>query len=408
MLKRVFALLFSLLLTVSCVACSDGQGNSETDVSSETSQAVSDTSDTSDSSKTSDSSVSADKNSGNKDKKPGPPVDSPTPTDPDAVVYDASMEHKIICCDVRNESIVVLDLNQCEEWDDVNTSACKVWEWVPRKESTCKYFHLVGTGIDDAKFRYSSYYKTDVVIATSSRGWAAVIEYPSGKVLWESPILYSPHSIEMLPNGDIVVACSGGNKWSTNGTLYYYPLSSGDSTVCSSVKLPSAHGLCWDPSQEILWGLGMDEITGYRVLDGGTVNARLEAMEGKRVTFARDNGGHDLVPAFGQPGKYWATCVAGIWLFDSHTMTITSDVDYRSIYTGKDIKGVAYFADGTMIQSRAGYGNNTASAYGATILATFTLSAKESDPSKIQATRGAISFDSREFYKVHTFTKNYQ
>lgn len=405
MLKRIFALVFSLLLLTSFAACSGGQGDTQTDLSSDGSTVSSVTDATTE---TSNTSTTSDKGSGSKYKKPGPPLDAPQPTDPNAVVYDPEMEHMIICCDVENESIVVLDLNKCKEWTDVNKEECKVWEWNPRLEKTCQYFYFVGNGIDDAKLRYSSYYKTDVVIATSSKGWAAVIEYPSGKVLWESPVSYGPHSIEMLPNGDVVVASSGGNNWSKNGTLFYFALSSGSTTVTSSINLPSAHGLCWDPEQKILWGLGMDEITGYRVIDGGTSNARLEAVDGKRVTFLRDNGGHDLSPVFGQPGKYWATCVGGLWLFDSHTMTVTKDVDYHAMYTGKDIKGLAYFADGTMIQSRAGIGTHSASAYGTTKLIAVTIAAKESDPSVVQATRQGIQFKSREFYKVHTFTKNYQ
>lgn len=391
-LKRIFCMVFAWIFLLSLVGCSQEEiGTSEpfSDVSSESSDA-------------------SDKKTKPEEKKPGPPVDAPSPADPDAVVYDPSLEHKIIGCDLKNASIVVLDLNQCEAWADANNRSCLVWEWKARNESTCRYSRYVGSGIDEAKLRYSSYYKTDVVIATSSGGWAGVIEYPSGKVLWESLVPHGPHSIEMLPDGDIVVASSGGNKWSKNGTLFYFALSSGSTTVTSSINLPSAHGLCWDPSQEILWGLGMDEITGYRVIDGGTTDARLEAIEGKRVTFLRDNGGHDLVPVFGQPGKYWATCAAGLWFFDSHTMTVTGEVDYRSTYTGENIKGLAYFADGTMVQSRAGYGRNTISAHGATTLAVLTLSAKESDPSQIQAVRGGISFQSREFYKVHTFTRDYQ
>ncbi len=337
----------------------------------------------------------------------GPPIDAPAPSDPNATVYDNDTEHKIIACDIRNGSVVVFDLNKCSTWSDLTKRKCKVWEWKAKNEKTCQYPDKVGRGIDEGKLRYSEYYKTDVVLATSSAGWAAVISYPKGKVLWEALVPYGPHSMEMLPNGDVVVASSGGSSWNKNGTLFYYPLSSGSTDVSCALNFPSAHGLSWDPEQNILWALGMNGIAGVRVINAGTAQGRLEFVEGKTASF-RDSSGHDLSPVYGQPGKYWVTGTNSLWLFDSKAMTMTKQVDWHTQYTAKEIKGVAYFPDGTMVHVQANMDNKATTDFSSTLLSVITVSAKADDPATLQAVRRDIRFTNREFYKVHTFCRDYQ
>ena len=390
-MKKFLCFFFCVVLLASAAGCS-GQPVAETDTSS-----VSQATDT----------EKADKSSSSA-KLPGPPVNAASPTDPNAVVYDKDMEHKIMVTDVKKGSIAILDLNKCTAWKDITKRKSVVWEWNPYGAKNIRWPNYVGNGIDEAKYRYSEYYKSDVILACSSYGWAAVIKYPERNVLWEALVPDGPHSIEMLPNGDVVVASSGGDLWQTKGMLFYYPLSSGSDSVYSTLQIPFAHGVQWDPQKECLWVVQMNGVVGVKVNGLGTKEGTLSVIEGTEVNFRMDSAGHDLSPMYGNPGKYWVTGQNDLWLFDTEALTLTKEYEYRKNYTGKSIKGIAYFPDGTMVRTLTGSDPNASADCFTTALSFITLSTAAKDPSIVNASRWDVRFEDREFYKVRTFCKDYQ
>lgn len=316
--------------------------------------------------------------------------------------YDPSIEHKLILGDVNIPGIIVLDLNKCTSanWSDLKDSKALVWEWNPRTSSGCSYWSI--NGMSDAKYRWSEYYQKYVVIACNSRGWVGIIDYNTKATLWQVTNETDVHSVEMMPNGDLVVVCSGGSNIE-NGYVRYFPLSqnNGAKTYSSTYAFKSGHGVCWDPERNILWALGWDGVRGYIVRDYGTTNAQLVHI--KSINFpSQDINGHDLSPVYGQPGKYWITANSYIWQFDAATETITRSYSNYGTVTGAAAKGVANFEDGTVVVSRPdGTGNQTwltTNLYITKINSTGT------------ATKTTVSFagTGRQFYKVHTFSADYQ
>ncbi len=329
-----------------------------------------------------------------------------------ALLYNPDLEHKFLATDIYNHSIVVFDLNRADgDFDKLLTDECVVWEWDADEDSTCKL--KPGEGIDSAKYRYSAYYKKDVIIATSSTpANAYVIDYETKTVLYETTVGNGPHCVEMMPNGDLVVACSVDEA---KGYLVYIPLSAGETKPSHRISSPSCHGVSYDPENDCLWVVEVGQIYKVVVKDAGTKKATLVRISGSGYNFKQtdeDWGGHVLSPVYGQPGKYWVAAEK-LWMFDSSTEEFTRKYNYSSGYNASDVKGlkgVAYFSDGTMVQTVPGSGGKTTHNWSCgqlriTVIVESSGKVKRIVPKTVKVTFAPTQ---REFYKVYPFNKNYQ
>lgn len=380
-MKRILSLLLCLVLLVSLAAC----GDNGTDTATGGSQTSSDP-------KT-DTSGGSDKTSDETEKTEGG--------------FDEDMEHKFIATDITNHSIVVYDLNKCEgDWDLLtNDSLAIVWEWDSDDDPNCKI--KPGKGIDAAKYRYSAYYERDVMIACSSGGWAGVVDYEAKSLLWEFNFGSGPHSIEMMPNGDVVVGISGDP-----GGVAYVPLSAGETKPSSKIDSLYCHGVSYDPVNDWLWVLEDTGVYAATVSNYGTANAKLSRVGGMDFRFGNGiAGGHAFSPVYGEPGCYWASSADKLWKFDSNEETITKSFSRSSALTTKaNIKGIASFPDGTVVQTVANLNGKATAAWASD---GFRIITREWSKGKVPVLNDVVKivvFDpaDREFYKVQPFTKDYQ
>lgn len=335
------------------------------------------------------------------DKKP----DKKEEAEPTA--FNPDLEHRFLATDIRNHSIVVFDLNACDGNYELlkNDSVAVVWEWDADEDPNCTI--KPDAGIDAAKLRYSGYYKKDVIIACSSNGWCGVIDYEAKSLLWEYKVSGGgPHSVEMLPNGDLIIGVSGDKN---KGSVRYVPLSAGAVVPTFTLFSPSCHGVQWDPEKEILWVLDYDEVYGCEVKKMGTKNAHLVRIEDSGSTFDQmDESGHAFSPIYGQPGKYWASAHKYLWQFDTDTGRLTRSYNRYSDLTKTDIKGIASFADGTVVESCARLGGKTTYDWSSGGFRIITYQWSTGKVKKLVPTTTEVIFTEREFYKVQPFTKDYQ
>ncbi len=283
-------------------------------------------------------------------------------------------------------------------------SSCIVWEWSTDDASGAK-MEGRNINIDCAKYRYSAYYKKDVIIFCGSAGYAGIIDYKTKELLFEAKVdVDGPHSVELMPNGDLVMACSGNSNYDA-GAILYYPLSSGATSYTSSVPLWGAHSVVYDPDNQMILALGGKEVIGLTVTDGGTKTAKLVTVPEKHVemfypgTTVPNGGGHELIPIFGQPGKYFLAA-DGLFLYDSVKNTISYDDALATKYTLAQTKGMAYFADGISVQTahnQGGTGNYRSAAF--RVLYPDGETMKEVMVPHISG---------RATYKVSVFTKDYR
>ncbi|RFU88669.1 hypothetical protein DY218_00205 [Streptomyces triticagri] len=155
------------------------------------------------------------------------------------------------------------------------------------------------------------------VLTCASFGFAAVVEHPTGRRYWAGELgpgddLLNPHSVELLPDGNVAVAGS------TGALVRVYAASQGpDSTTYAEAELKGAHGLHWDARRRVLWAVGDDELVAYRV-GGSAGRPRLVRTFGVALPVPSPGGkagGHDLFPVAASADRLWVATSAAVFQY---------------------------------------------------------------------------------------------
>ncbi len=379
MKKRILALFLLVVLALSLVACGGDPVDPNTGVDSNVPV----------------SSGNGDADSDTSDKEDDNKVEG----------YDPSIEHKFLACDILTHGIVVFDLNACEgDWQNLtDDKKVVVWEWIPENDPNLSTTGP-GVGIDSAKYRYSPVYEKDVIIACSSNGWCGIIDYEAKTLLWEYVLDKGPHSVEMLPNGDLMVATS-----EDPGALTYFALSADIDEPVDSIPSLYCHGVSWDPENECLWVLEDRGVYQVFIKNMGTENGKIVRIGGFADQFdGKEAGGHALAPVAGQPGTYWVSSGSQLWQFSVEDEDLTNKFPRYNDLTQANIKGICSFSDGTVVQSVAGLCGSSSQVWSSDGLRIIT---RELTPGKVQTLKDVVTivpFNHRDFYKIQAFTKEYQ
>lgn len=255
--------------------------------------------------------------------------------------------HEVIVTDIANGRIVVANL----DLDDPFATENLIWEWVPTEALGWGDVtqERLSRSISGVKYRWSENFKSNVVLFCTSRGVAGVVEYPSGKCLWKTTVTgISPHSIEMMPNGDIAVTTSGSGDWEA-GLIHYYQLGDdGNYNLTSEVPLNGGHGLLWDPDNEVLWALGFPTLEAYSPEVGSDGKVALHRVEGWGCDVP-DGTGHDLMPDCSNPDILWFTDNVSILQYSKSQNKMLKEFDNsKKLKMMPTVKGVTSFSDGVV------------------------------------------------------------
>lgn len=198
-------------------------------------------------------------------------------------------------------------------WD---SAAAQKWSWAPT--SSNGFSGLTGAwGLpSDVKLRMDRA-GAYVAVVSDSKGLAGLITYPSGQRVWGVNVggANNPHSIELLPDGNVAVAAS------TGGFIRVYTASQGaSSSKYASYALPDAHGASWDPTQQVLWVLGGNRLVALKVK--GTAAAPV--LEESRVVTLPTSGGHDLTPVLENHDLLWVSTGSKVYQVSRSTGAIVS------------------------------------------------------------------------------------
>lgn len=241
--------------------------------------------------------------------------------------------------DQKNATVAVVDLAAA----DVTAAEALLWEWKP---TPVLGFNITGyaNSVDEAKLCYDAAKDRHVVCVTSSAGFFGVAEYPSGEAIWCGSAKIGPHSIDLLPNGNVAVACSGNNDYDAGCIRVYAASQSKRADEYAEVKLRGAHGVVWDEDLGLLWGLGDSVICAYRI-GGSDASPTIEEVELLRSSMPH-GGGHDLSADPDAPGVFW---IAGkdVMRFDARTGK------FSTVYTGTAYKTFGNFPGGIRVQTQA-------------------------------------------------------
>ena len=431
-MKKILALSLILILIFSLCACGESEENtssatdsasgvlsSETETDGATDPTKTDTASESLSSSDTDAVTDTDGDSATASSDAATDTDTNTSSDADTDteqgnastenveveapvynVYNETVDHKFITTDIINFSLVVYDMNLCKgDFNKLADDSAIIWEWKSKEDPNCHYANKIIRSISGVKFRYSAYYKRDVVIACANFGWVGVIDYENCSLLWECQLPTGPHSVEMLPNGDVVVGSAD-----SDGALIYFALSAGATAPTHSIVSPSCHGVCWDPKNEWLWVLEKEGVYACMVENPGTMVGKLVRLGGTGAKFSGDSGGHAFAPIAGQPGKYWVSA-RKLWVFDAEKETLS--LANEALITGA-IKGICSFNDQTVVVANAGLCGKNVYSWGSDGFRIITREMSTGKVSVPQYKVTVVPITGREFYKIQAFSKNYQ
>ncbi|WP_344233620.1 DUF6528 family protein [Kribbella hippodromi] len=205
---------------------------------------------------------------------------------------------------------------------DWNTAAAQTWSWSPTSANGFSDLTSAWGLPSDAKLRLKS--GSSVALVADSRGLAALISYPAGQRIWGVNVgaANNPHSVEMLPNGNVAVAASAG------GFIRLYAASQGSSTATyASYPLPDAHGVQWDPTNKVLWALGGDQLVPLTV--GGTAAA--PTLSGGNPITLPTAGGHDLTPVLTNSDRLWVSTGSKVYQVSKSSRTVVATYDQAGI-----------------------------------------------------------------------------
>lgn len=207
--------------------------------------------------------------------------------------------------ELRSQRVLMYDILDMEH---------PIWEW-NTEPGRLGY-------ASDLKLRCHKEYG-NVVLVCDSRGFAAMIRYSNGEILWKTWAKGNLHSIELLPDGRVALAAS------TGGFLRIYS----DEDIFIETVLKEAHGVLYDPERGTLWGLGEHTLAEY---DTKTLH-----QTGQIYDFGQEIGcGHDLAPYYGDKNLLWVTTEGGVWVYNKKENRFMRDHPMTKRIATENVKGI--------------------------------------------------------------------
>lgn len=141
---------------------------------------------------------------------------------------------------------------------DPDTKDGYLWQWKPEDDPRIdKRYYATFHNPSEAKPRYNG----KLLVAASGNGFAC-IDMKTGKADFFGVVQSANlHSIDLLPDGKVALACSDGNCVALVD-VKKHPFDPAKQQQNTSFKLESAHGVVWQPYRARLWAIGATDIVG--------------------------------------------------------------------------------------------------------------------------------------------------
>ena len=182
-------------------------------------------------------------------------------------------------------------------------------------------------------------YNGDTVLLVTVGTKAEMYNITTGQRVWYTTNTPdNSHCIEILPNGIIAVGGTVGHD------VHFYNLNGNDPTeILYEHPLNNAHGLLWDPDNNVLWATGHIYLQALNVTlnAGGTVT--VEINEEITAPNTPEPSTHDLQPYFGNKDLILVSTSNYIFVYNKVTKT------YTELVKEGHIKGVSVLENGDIL-----------------------------------------------------------
>lgn len=222
----------------------------------------------------------------------------------------------------RKLVVMVEQLSEDLVIGDVETQEI-LWRWSANATSIPSEHKRWFVNPSDVKSVYNGKY----LIMSASEGAVALIRIADKKLMFYGNAGKNPHSVELLPDGNIVAASSQDNRMVTFRT----DTISGYGTPVGVYELCSGHNVVWDRKRCVLYATSCETLRSYEYNYDRQDPRLLNMKELVRVT---DGGSHDLFPVYGKDELYWTT-TNYIWKYDLVTGLLSK---WKTIF---DIKSIS-------------------------------------------------------------------
>lgn len=204
-----------------------------------------------------------------------------------------------------------------------------VWEWRPAEADELEDAGWFSSP-DEAKPVYGRQY----MLVTASGGGVALIRIADKKVVFHAWAGGNPHSAELFPDGNLVVASSTGNYLTV---FHVDTLAAPGDVKGKQYPIPDGHNVVWDRERKSLWSAGKDKLYRYTYdfacEDPGLVLKETIQLPG--------NNAHDLFPVYGKD-SLWLTNTSNVYYVDLETREVTR----ASLVHRENIKSVSSGPEG--------------------------------------------------------------
>ncbi|MEN0052667.1 MAG: DUF6528 family protein [Mucilaginibacter sp.] len=247
-----------------------------------------------------------------------------------------SKDNNLLAGKAKTESVAVADdwvsvTNQAtgkiEIYDpavaDWDSATALKWSWKPTAAEGYSSYALTYWDVpNDFRVRTISAWGGNWLVSCASGGLVTIASYPAGVKRWAYNVgaTVHPHSVELLPNGNIAVACTDQDSVKVFGSSS----SATDNITHASFHLVGAHSVLWDPNTSTLRAIGNDHIVALTV--GGTSSPTISenvAQRGYLVAGGASVYGHDLSSDPNDPNILWCSTNGGVYKFDKTTLKFT-------------------------------------------------------------------------------------
>jgi len=231
----------------------------------------------------------------------------------------AALDGHLTVGNERNDKIMILDRN-VDVWNGTN--------------NICWEYKLV-KGKDGLKMSFPDFNDFRRVINGNGQVCLLICENPSGVALFNMETEYfdfcfevkmmsakdgilkktSPHSAEILPDGNFAVADPAADDLGGPALRVVYG-DNNNPSILQSIPFPGIHGVVWDHERQLLWAWG-GTLRRYSY-----TNSTLTEVLPRYSTPSWAAGGHDLC-AMDDQNKLMLTCGDGIGTFDITLGTFT-------------------------------------------------------------------------------------
>ena len=219
-----------------------------------------------------------------------------------------------------------------------NGKKIEIYDMLPASDVLTKVKSLpIDTPAAGIKIRKHDTYGE--VVLYCGTNYAEMMKYSDGSLIWSTnSAANNAHSVELLPDNIIAVASSSGNEvrfFDITGTGYV------------KVSLEDAHGVLWDPENQIVWALGMKKLTAYKVTRTSSGISVTEATE--RSVDLPSHYGHDLSAYYGDTNKLWITTSSSVYIFNKATKTFSEYIAGGDHIVRSNVKGIGNYTDGSIV-----------------------------------------------------------